>query len=63
MSDGTFSYEVHDLLHNPRHAVALLKLHATIDGVEHMWKQVAVYELTSGRISEIWAFEEPGAPI
>jgi hypothetical protein len=60
---GTFSYEVHDLLQNPRHAVALLWLHAMIDGVQHTWRQVAVYELASSRITEIWAFEEPGAPV
>lgn len=63
MTGDTFSYIVHDLLDSPRHAVALLELHAKIDGVEHNWKQVAVYELASGRIAEIWAFEEAGAPI
>lgn len=63
MTGGTFSFEVHDLLESPHHAVALLELRATIDGVERSWKQAAVYELAAGRIGEIWAFEEPGAPV
>jgi ketosteroid isomerase-like protein len=62
-SQGTFSYENHDLLQNERHGVALLRLRATVDGVEYVWKQVAVYELAGNRITEIWAFEEPGGPI
>jgi ketosteroid isomerase-like protein len=48
-----FSFRLDDLIGNDRRAVAVL----TLRDESHEWRQVAVYEVTDRRITEIWVFE------
>lgn len=50
-----FRWELHDLLANADHGVALIRMHS--GGRE--WNQAAVYHVAAGQITEIWLIEDP----
>ena len=48
-----FAYRLDDLLGNNDRVVAII----TLRDEHQQWRQVAVYEVADGRITEIWVFE------
>ena len=54
LTGGTLGYDVHDVLANDEHVVALLLNKAERDGKTLEWKSVSVYHMKDGRITEAW---------
>ncbi len=55
---GTLRLEVHDMLANDEHGVALSTVHATRGGKTQAAQAVNVHHLRDGRVAESW-----GAPV
>lgn len=47
--------EVHDVLANDEHGVALLRFTASRKGRQFTWNQANVYHLRNGKMAEAWA--------
>jgi len=47
--------EVHDLLANDDHVVALVRLTAKRQGKQFTWNQANVYHVRNGKMTEAWA--------
>jgi ketosteroid isomerase-like protein len=60
LTGGTAQLEVHDLLANDTHGVALVKSTASRDGRTHTSNLVHVFHLEDGRATEFWS--HPGDP-
>jgi uncharacterized protein len=54
LSDGTSKVEVHDLLANDDHGVAVVKESATRSGRSHEGNAVHVFHLRDGQVTEFW---------
>jgi ketosteroid isomerase-like protein len=54
LSDGTSKVEVHDLLANDEHGVALVKESATRNGRSHEGQATHVFHLRDGKVTEFW---------
>ncbi len=55
MSQGTFRIsEVHDVLANDQHVVALLTMTATRKGKQLTWDQANIYHIRNGKTTEVW---------
>jgi uncharacterized protein len=54
MSEGTSKIEVHDLLANDDHGVAVVTESATRGGREHVGNTVHVLHLRDGKVTEFW---------
>jgi ketosteroid isomerase-like protein len=54
MSDGTSKVEVHDLLANDEHGVALVIESATRNGRSHTGNATHVFHLRDGKVTEFW---------
>ncbi len=46
--------EVHDVLANDEHGVALVRLTGSREGRELAWNQANIYHIRDGKIREIW---------
>ena len=55
---SSLSFEVHDVLANDDHAVALVSNKAERDGRTLEWKSVSVYHMRNGRIAEAWTHND-----
>ncbi|HYZ91937.1 MAG TPA: nuclear transport factor 2 family protein [Actinomycetota bacterium] len=55
---GTLQIDLHDVLGNDEHAVALVTLKAKRDGKSLEMNAVHVFELRDGKTAEFWAFNE-----
>jgi ketosteroid isomerase-like protein len=55
---GTLTFEVHDVLANDDHAVALVSNRAERDGQTFEWKSVSVYHMRDGKIAEAWTHND-----
>ena len=51
---GTFQLELHDVLANDQHAVALVEWSAQRDGRAMHGREVAIFHVRSGRVVEAW---------
>jgi ketosteroid isomerase-like protein len=51
---GTQRLELHDVVANDSHVVALLSGSAERDGLRHEWQRVVVFHVRDGRIEEQW---------
>ena len=47
--------EVHDVLANDQHGVALVRFTASRKGRQFTWNQANVYHLRNGKMAEVWA--------
>lgn len=56
LSEGTFSLEVHDILANDTHGVAILSANATRNGMSYNGRSVDVAHIVDGKVVEFWAF-------
>ncbi len=54
LSDGTSKIEVHDVLANDTHGVALVMESATRGGRSHEGVATHVYHITDGKVTEFW---------
>ena len=58
----TFGFDVHDVVANDEHAVALVHLHVTNEaGQRYDQQQVQVWHLRDGRCHEYWAMNQDQA--
>jgi uncharacterized protein len=55
---GTFRQEIHDVLANDTHAVALVEVHAEREGKVLDSRNVHVMHVESGQVTEFWNFAE-----
>jgi uncharacterized protein len=54
LTDGTFSLELHDVLANDEHAVALITVRGERAGKQLTDNEVLTYHIRNGKISEVW---------
>lgn len=57
-SAGTIRVEVHDILANDEHGVALLQATAQRGGKRYDMREVDIFHVRGGRIAEFWSFSE-----
>ena len=50
--------DVHSVVADEEHAVALLTMRATREGQNAEWRSVGMYHMKDGRIAEAWGFNE-----
>lgn len=60
LSGGTLKQELHDVLANDEHAVALVKTVQQVDGKTLEDDAVHVFHVQNGKVTEFWA--HPGNP-
>lgn len=58
LTKGTTRLRLHDVLANDTHAVALVNWSATYKGRTMQGREVAVYHVRDGRITEAWFYPE-----
>jgi ketosteroid isomerase-like protein len=54
LSGGTFSAELHDVLANDEHAVALYNVRAERAGKQLTDNEVLIFHIRDGKVSEAW---------
>jgi ketosteroid isomerase-like protein len=57
-SDGSFRNEIHDMLANDEHGVALVTMSATRDGKSFEGNLVHIFHMSDGNMTEFWAIPE-----
>ena len=58
LSGGTFKIELHDVLANDQHAVALTRGTASRQGKQLNSLDTDVYHMSNGKVTEFWSFAE-----
>ncbi len=58
LSGGTFKIELHDVLANDQHAVALTHATASRQGKTYDSLDADVYHVSGGKVTEWWSFAE-----
>ena len=61
--DGTIAYEVHDVIANDDHAIALGTATATRGDQELVYRTAEIFHIRDGRAVERWAFSDDTAAI
>jgi ketosteroid isomerase-like protein len=62
LSGGTFNIELHDVIANDEHAVALTRASASHQGRTLASSDVDVFHLKDGQVTEMWSFSgDPAA--
>jgi uncharacterized protein len=61
--DWTITAEIHDVMANDVHAVALVKAHAERGGKRLDYDTAEIFHIASGKFSERWAFSDDTARI
>ena len=56
LSGGTFKIELHDVLANDEHAVALTRARASREGKHYDSLDTDVYHVSGGKVTEFWSF-------
>jgi ketosteroid isomerase-like protein len=62
-SDTTIHYELHDVVANDDHAIALGTATATRDGKSLEYRTAEIFHIRDGRATERWAFSDDTAAI
>jgi ketosteroid isomerase-like protein len=58
LSGGTFRFDLHDVLANDEHAVALLTIHAERPGKQPLNDNMTqIFHIRDGRVSEVWGLQ------
>ena len=57
-SGGSFKNDIHDMLANDDHGVALVTSSATRGGVSFEGNAVHVFHMSDGKMTEFWSFTE-----
>jgi len=63
LTGGTFRLELHDVLANDAHAVALVNWSAERGGRRLTGREVAVYHVRVGRVTEAWFHPDDAATV
>jgi ketosteroid isomerase-like protein len=63
MSDVTLKYELHDVVANDEHAIALGTATATRNGKSLEYRTAEIYHIRDGKATERWAFSDDTAAI
>lgn len=50
--------EMHDVIANDEHCIALANATATLDGKEFAYRTAEIYHMRDGKITERWAFSD-----
>ena len=58
LSGGTIQIELHDVLANDEHAVALLRARGSREGKQYRSREIDVYHIKDGKVTEFWSFSE-----
>ena len=58
LSGGTFKIELHDVLANDEHAVALTRAAGSRQGKQLNSLDTDVYHMSNGKVTEFWSFAE-----
>jgi hypothetical protein len=59
---GSFKNDIHDLLANDEHGVALVSFTATRGGKTLVGRTVHVFHMSDGKMTEFWSYpDDPGA--
>ena len=58
LSGGSFKVELHDVLANDEHAVALTRGAASREGRQLRSLDTDVYHMSNGKVTEFWSFPE-----
>jgi uncharacterized protein len=61
--DYTITAQMHDIVANDEHAIALVEATATRGGRTFRYRTAEIFHLRDGRISERWAFSDDTAAI
>ena len=56
LSGGTLSVELHDVLANDEHAVALIRPTGSRQGKQLNKPEIHVYHISNGKVTEWWSF-------
>ena len=56
--EGSVQLELHDVLANEEHAVALLQARGKRDGKEYSALEIDIFHVYDGQITEFWSFSE-----
>ena len=57
-ADATITYDVHDILANDDHVIALGTATATIGGRSLTYRTAEIHHVRDGQVSERWAFSD-----
>jgi ketosteroid isomerase-like protein len=63
LSGGTFRVEIHDVVANDTHGVALVTSHGERDGQTMAVRSADIWHLASGKATEHWTFAEDQAAV
>lgn len=58
LSGGSFHLEIHDIVANDRHGVALVTARGDRDGQKLEVREANIWHLADGKATEFWAFAE-----
>ncbi len=58
LSGGTIQIELHDVLANDQHAVALLRATGTRGEKQYNSPEIDIYHISEGKVTEFWSFAE-----
>ena len=58
LSGGTFKIDVHDVVANDEHAVALTRATGSREGRQYDSLDTDVYHVEGGKVTEFWSFAE-----
>lgn len=58
LSRGTIRIELHEVLANDEHGVALLRATGTRDGKPYASLEVDVYHIADGKVTEFWSLSQ-----
>ncbi len=61
MTGGTFKIDVHDVVANDEHAVALTRATGSREGKQYDSLDTDVYHVSNGKVTEFWSFTEDSA--
>ncbi len=56
--DGSVQLELHDVLANDEHAVALLRARGSRKGKEYDALEIDIFHISDGKVTEFWSFSE-----
>jgi uncharacterized protein len=54
LSDGTLTVDLHDVIGNDEHVVALIMVRASRNGIHLNDQGVQVFHLSDGKVTEVW---------
>ena len=63
LSGGSFHLNVHDIVANDAHGVALVTAYAERDGLAIAVREANIWHLANGQATEFWAFAEDQAVV